>query len=225
MKRSVKWLGAAAFLTLVTADAQAQNVRRGGGLPARGEQDAQGRGVPPAQRIRQILRNQLQLDEQQITRLQQTTTRFAERRRGLMAEERQTRVGMRDLLCSTDTTRGAEVARSLDQLSDIQKRRMQLFDEEQKELATFLNPYQRAKYIGAQERILGVLQGSDGGGRGGGRGRMGPPPGGPPPGGAIQGGERGARRQGQGPPPAEGMRGDGLPVPPGCGDPPPGPAR
>jgi hypothetical protein len=103
---------------------------------------------------------------------------------------------MRNLLCSGDTTRGAELSRALDQMTDVQKRRLQLMEEQQKELSSFLTPYQRARFMGGREMIAGAM---GGGGRGGRGGRMGPPPdgqgrgqGGPPPDGPpMQGGRQG----------------------------------
>jgi hypothetical protein len=216
----IRRCAAAGALILVPVLADAQ-----GGA----EQRRQQRPPPGAQqgdRIRQLMRTQLQLSDAQTARLQESNRRFAERRRSLMDEERQVRLGMRELLCSTDTTRGAEVARALDQLTDLQKRRMAIFDEEQRDLATFLNPYQRARFLGFQDVVQNQVRGRAGrmgqgegaregpppGGRGG-RARLqqGPPPGGAPPGGAPPMGPRG--------------RGGPPPIPAGCGDvnvPPPG---
>ena len=173
----------------------------------------QGRGgLPDAQRITQLLRTQLQLSDAQFGRLQESNRKFAPRRNALMAEERQVRVSMRDLLCSGDTTRSAEVSRALDQLTDLQRRRMAIFDEEQRELATFLNPYQRARFLGFQDVVQNQL-------RGGGRGARG---GGPPPGAPREG--RGDRLRQEGPPPGGRARGGPPPIPAGCGEviPPPG---
>jgi hypothetical protein len=55
-----------------------------------------------------------------------------------------------------------------------------LIEEQQKELSTFLTPYQRARFLGGREMIMGAVIGRGGGGRGGrmgGGGRLnGPPP-------------------------------------------------
>jgi Spy/CpxP family protein refolding chaperone len=208
---------AALVLLPVTLSAQ-------GGVGRRAQQGPppDGRGGPPdAQRIAQMLRNQLQLSDEQAGRLQESNRKFAPRRSALIAEERQVRGAMRDLLCSGDTTRSAEVARSLDQLADLQKRRMAMFDEEQRELAAFLTPYQRARFLGFQDVLQNQLRG--GGGRGA-RGGGGPPdrardaPAGPPP------AERQQRNRPDGPPPGGRARGGPPPVPAGCGEvlPPPG---
>ncbi|HKS05276.1 MAG TPA: hypothetical protein VJR92_03095 [Gemmatimonadaceae bacterium] len=212
---------AAVLLLPVTLGAQG-----GGGRRAQ-QQPPDGRGGPPdAARITQMLRNQLQLSDAQVSRLQESNRKFAPRRNDLMGEERQVRIGMRELLCSGDTTRAAEVARALDQLADLQKRRMAIFDEEQRDLATFLNPYQRARFLGFQDVVQNQLRGGGGGrgARGGGPppDRLRDPAAGPPP------GERQERIRPDGPPPGGRARGGGPPpIPAGCGEviPPPGSAR
>jgi Spy/CpxP family protein refolding chaperone len=184
-------------LVLGLAAAPASLVAQGGSVNPR-RQDIQqlpGRGLPPALRLGQLLRSQLQLTDAQVRPLQETNQRFSERLMGLNAEERQARMAMRDGVCSGDTSRSAEVGHALDQLVDLQKRRAQMLDDEQKELAGYLTPFQRAKYLGIEERLLDAGRGGGPGGRGGRVGgpgaRGGPPqngpPNGPPPGGPPNG--------------------------------------
>jgi Spy/CpxP family protein refolding chaperone len=204
---------AAIALAPATSDAQ----RGGRGNPLRG--GGPGQGMSPEQRLLQILRDRLELTDAQVERFRETNLRFRERRLRLGMEERQTRGAMRDLICSGDTTRGADMARLLDQWQDVGRRRLDLESEEQKDLATFLSPYQRAKYIGFEEQLARLLDG-----RGGGRG-------GPPPPDGFRDG-RGGRggRGGDGPPAGGGPGGRGGPPPlispDGCGSADsPGPAR
>jgi hypothetical protein len=116
--------------------------------------------------------------------------------------ERQVRAGIREELDLADTTRQAQVARLLDQMLVIQRQRLDLIEAEQKELATFMTPQQRARYFGMQEQIRRRVeemreQGGRGAPPGGGvrrpGGVLGPPggaPGGTRPPGGVRGGVR-----------------------------------
>lgn len=179
---------------MVPSDGWGQVRRQEGGRgPARG-----GAGRQMGEAIAQILN----LTEQQRPRFAEVTGRFTERERSLNDEERVARLSMRNLLCSGDSTRGAELARALDQVLDVQKRRHQLIEEQQKELSAFLTPYQRARFLGSREIIMDRM----GMGRGRG-GRAGPPP-------------QGGLRQGGPPPGQEGQGRRGGPPPDMCAAPP-----
>ena len=173
----------------------------------------QGRRGGAERQIGELIAQNMKLTDQQRPKFVEVTGRFMERERMLNEEERVARTSMRNLLCSGDTTRGPELARSLDQVLDLQKRRHQLIEEQQKELSTFLTPYQRARFLGSRELIMDRM------GRGGRGGRMGPPPGeqgGPPPGGRPPGG----------PPPGARQPGDRMGPPADiCAAPPPGQGR
>lgn len=184
--------------------------RGGGGARRQLPPDQQGRGIPPAQRIMQALRNQLQLSDAQAAKVAEVARRYGERRQGINEEERQARTTIHDVVCNADTARQAELSHSLDALFDIQKRRAQLLEDEQHELTPVLTPFQRARYLGFEERLADVF--GRGGppvrpGRMGGANRGGPPPGGSPPNGPPPGG----------PPPGMGPPGGDV-----CANPPPG---
>ena len=140
----------------------------------------QGRGPLPQQRIMQVFRQQLQLNDAQASKLQETNRRYQEQRNGLFDQERQARATIREILCGGDSTRSADLSRSIDQLIDAQKQRLTVLENEQKELSGFLTPYQRARYIGLAEQLQRRLDDPTGmrGGRGGRGVRAGPPPGG-----------------------------------------------
>jgi Spy/CpxP family protein refolding chaperone len=173
MNHRVRVLVVCALLGVVPATLAAQ---RGGGRRNQIQQPPQGR-VPADQRIGQLMKNQLQLSDAQTERLQDLMGRFQERRQGLLRDEQQARMTIREALCGGDSTRGAEVAKSLDQVIDIEKRRVQMHEDEQRELAGFLTPYQRARFMGFEEQLGALLLGRGAGGR---AGRQGQPPDGPP---------------------------------------------
>jgi Spy/CpxP family protein refolding chaperone len=134
------------------------------------------------QRVRQMLaqmaRRQLGLNDEQVRQLRGVDQRFEQQRRQLQREEQQTRRALRFALQDSANRDTAKVSQQISQLIQFQRRRADLLDAEQKELAAFLTPMQRGKYLGLQEqvrrRVEQQLQGVPGG--------RGLPPGAPPPG-------------------------------------------
>lgn len=172
MNYRVRTLLTCAMLGVLPAALDAQ-----GGARKNQVDPLQGRPLQNERRLGQALKTQLNLTDAQSARLQDVTNRFNQRRVGLNQEERDARMTIREALCGGDTTRSADVAKSLSQVIDVEKRRTQLLEDEQRELSGFLTPYQRARYMGMIEQVGAAV----GGARGGRGGRAGPPPGGPPP--------------------------------------------
>ncbi|MBM3906596.1 MAG: Spy/CpxP family protein refolding chaperone [Gemmatimonadetes bacterium] len=104
-------------------------------------------------RIGTQLKNQLKLTDDQFAKLQATNKKFEEKRRLLVEQERDARMGMRDMLLAGDTTNQAKVASALDKMLGIQRQRFELVEQEQKELAGYLSPMQRARFLGIQEQM------------------------------------------------------------------------
>lgn len=104
------------------------------------------------ERVAQITRKRLGLDDSQMEKLQGVNARFAPQMRSLTAQERDTRQRLRGQLTAA-TPDQAEVARLLGNLFDLQKQRMTLLESEQKDLSAFLTPVQRAKYMGLQAQV------------------------------------------------------------------------
>ena len=134
-------------------------------------------------RLHDIMRREMRLDDAQIERLDRTLQTYETRRRSLLRDEREARMALRHAMGtarSADSARArandAIIAASLDTLLVLQKRRVDLVIEEQRELATFLTPLQRARYFALQENLRRVLEERGGG-------RSGPPPRRPPGGG------------------------------------------
>lgn len=160
------------------------------GRPARG----QGRrgGPPPTadsarpsraqmeERIRarfaEHLKTQLGLTDEQMTQVRDISLRYAERRRLLLDQERAIRMSLREWIVAGDSSRQAEVALQLDRMIASQRQRIDLLDQEQKDLAAVLTPLQRAAYMGMEEQFRQAVDGMRGGRPG--------PQGGPLPGGA-----------------------------------------
>jgi hypothetical protein len=109
------------------------------------------------QQIRNRIGNQikkgLNLNDDQFAKLQATNKKFEEKRHLLNEQERDARMAMRDLMLSGDTTNAAKVNGGIDKMLQIARQRFDLVDQEQKELAGFLSPMQRARFLAMQEQV------------------------------------------------------------------------
>lgn len=100
-----------------------------------------------------VLRNRLGLSDQQVEQLTRTNARFEERRRLLVSEERELRIDMRRELSRGNEADQQRIAGLVDRTFVLQRQRLDLLEEEQRELATFLTPRQRAMFLSMQEQI------------------------------------------------------------------------
>jgi Spy/CpxP family protein refolding chaperone len=102
-------------------------------------------------RMMQMLKTQLNLTDDQVRRLGATNRRFEGQRREMFEQERRVRFDLRQALSEGgDTT---QVASLLDRMLTLQRERVSMMEAEQRELATFLTPVQRARLVGLEEQI------------------------------------------------------------------------
>ena len=129
------------------------------------------------QRVRERMAREVQarlnLDNAQMQRLGATNRKFEEQRRSLLAEERAARMGLREQLVRGDSADQQRVATLLEQLLSVQRKRFDLVEQEQRELAAFLTPVQRARYLALQDQMRRRMEEMRRGGRAGARGRPG----------------------------------------------------
>ena len=128
-------------------------------------QPTRGRGrIPPDRaqldrRLREglatVVQRNLGLNDDQMRQLSDVNQKYELRRRELNRRERDTRLAMRRELMgdSTSTPNEERIAQLLQESSRIQRERLDLIDSEQNDLARFLTPSQRAKYLGIQEQM------------------------------------------------------------------------
>jgi Spy/CpxP family protein refolding chaperone len=105
------------------------------------------------------VRRQLNLNDEQMRTLNQVNTKYERQRGDIQRDERQARLGLKAAM--EDTAAGDQNARIEQQMNVLvgaQRRRADLFENEQKELAGFLTPLQRARYSVLQERLAQRLQ-------------------------------------------------------------------
>ncbi len=129
-------------------------------------------------RAAQITRKRLGLTDAQMQQLQRVNSRFGPQLGAVANEERTTRRQLRQELMADQQANQARVSTLLDASIRLQKQRIALIEAEQKELAAFLTPVQRARYIALQAQFRNradQLSRQNGGARQ--RGMRRPPPG------------------------------------------------
>lgn len=142
--------------------AGAQRATGPGALAQRqGGADSAGRARLEGQ-IRQgfgrLVRQRVGLSEDQMARLGPVSQRYEQQRRQLQVEERDARLALRAAIRNAETADAKQVDQLLQKMVDIQKRRVQLLDTEQRDLAAIMTPIQRAKYMALQEQVRRRLE-------------------------------------------------------------------
>ena len=161
-------------LTLTfAADVAAQ--RPDGPPPPRGELEAELR-----RRFARAVRQRVGLSEDQMKKLVPITQKYATERARIQLDEREARMELGNILRDSATADTVKVERLMTRLMDVQKRRVQLMEQEQRDLATIMTPIQRARFLGLQEQLRRQMEErrrpQGGGGPGGPPPRRGPPP-------------------------------------------------
>jgi inactivated superfamily I helicase len=105
------------------------------------------------QRWQQVVRDRLQLTEPQAARLAETNRHFSKERTQLNQAERAIRGEMRGQLTGAAPADDHRLAMLLDSLLDIQRQRLEIVRSEQHELALFMTPLQRVRYLALQEQL------------------------------------------------------------------------
>ena len=121
--------------------------------PARAELERRFR-----ERTAQVVRRRLELNDDQMAKLQASNQQFDQQRMALVAEERQTRQALRAEMVAGSAANQQKVGSLLDQLLRLQRRRLDIVESEQRDLGRFLTPVQRAKYFGLQNEMRKRMQ-------------------------------------------------------------------
>lgn len=110
------------------------------------------------ERINRVVRERLAPTDEQFAKLREVARRVEQERRTLRNEEMATRFALRRELLAGDKANETAVAELLDRMQQYERRRSDLMEREQRELAKFLSPTQRAKYIGVQDELRRTMQ-------------------------------------------------------------------
>jgi len=139
---------------MLVSEARAQDVGRRQspagveGAPRRQQLEARLR-----QQLWRVTKNRVGLTDEQMTRLAETSRPFETQRRQLAMQERNERLALRREILAGVNANQDRVATSLDRVLELQRRRAQLQIDEQRALAAFMTPVQRAKYAALQEQL------------------------------------------------------------------------
>jgi hypothetical protein len=100
-----------------------------------------------------IAKERVGLTDDQMSKLEATSARFDERRRALVLDERAQRMTLRTEILADAKADQNRIAAALDRLLQLQRQRIDLQAEEQREFAGFMTPLQRARYAALQEQV------------------------------------------------------------------------
>jgi periplasmic protein CpxP/Spy len=104
-------------------------------------------------RIAQVTKERLGATDEQMVKLQAVNKKYDEKRRLIVDQERDVRMSLRDEMLRPDSARQGQVAALLDRVIKTQRQRVDIQEAEQKELAGFLTPLQRAKYFALEQQV------------------------------------------------------------------------
>lgn len=110
------------------------------------------------ERLDSLVRVRLQLTDEQHSRLREVASRTEQERRTLRGEEIRIRLALRRELMAGDKANEARVAELLDQVPVLERRRLEVSEQELKELSRFLTAVQRARYFALQEQLRWSMQ-------------------------------------------------------------------
>lgn len=124
-------------------------------LRAQGATDSSQRPLVQAlqRRMFDVVQRTLGATDDQMRQLVDVNRRYQDERRTLNQKDRQARQTIRAEVLRDSLADQDEVARMLDALTDVQRQRIEIFTREQRDLARFLTPVQRAKYATLQEGL------------------------------------------------------------------------
>ena len=110
------------------------------------------------ERVAQRIQQDLKLSPDQMQRLRATVGTYAGRRRDLEARQRDLRQALGGQLRPGVAATPDSVAHLTDRLLDVRVRYAESFREEQRELARYLDPVQRAKLMLLRDRLTNRAQ-------------------------------------------------------------------
>lgn len=104
-------------------------------------------------RVAKLAQDRIGLTDAQMAQLEQSNARFAPQLSRVAAQERETRRALRAELTSAGQPNQQRVSDLLDVSLQLQKQRIAIVENEQKDLARFMTPVQRARYIALQQQF------------------------------------------------------------------------
>jgi hypothetical protein len=114
------------------------------------------------ERVAKLTQDRVGLTNAQMAQLEQSNARFAPQLSQVAAQERETRRQLRLEMTSGGQPNQQHVSDLIDASLRLQQQRIAIVQAEQKELARFMTPVQRARYIALQQQFRRRAQELDG---------------------------------------------------------------
>ena len=152
---------AASLLAVASSSASAQRPDRQQGRPGMPAQAGQGAPALERQfreRLADVVRRRLNLNDTQMGQLGTVNDRYERERMQLFRAERQMRQALRAEVLAGDSADQAKVSELLDRALQIQRQRLDIAQREQRDLAAFMTPVQRAMYVAIQDDLRRRLE-------------------------------------------------------------------
>lgn len=110
------------------------------------------------QRFGAVVQRQLDLSNDQASKLRATEERFRPRRRAIMREQLLVRLGLQDQMRPGEAADADSVRRLMDRMQANRSALLRLEQEQDQEMSGYLTPVQRARYQMLRERLMQRLQ-------------------------------------------------------------------
>lgn len=110
------------------------------------------------ERIDALVKERLRLTDEQQLKLREVASRTEESRRVLRREESVLRTALRNEMTAGEKANEVKVGELLDQMPGLERRKLDLMESEQRDLAKFLTATQRARYFGLQDELRRGMQ-------------------------------------------------------------------
>lgn len=157
MRRQALTVMALGLSALVTVPSSASAQRRSGNARPQPGAQAPGRRQQMERQLRErlwrVTKEQVGLTDAQMAKLGETSRRFDARRRTINQQERAERSALRQQIAAGDQADQSRISAALDHLIQFQRQRVDLQAEEQRELAGYMTPLQRARFAALQEQV------------------------------------------------------------------------
>lgn len=126
-------------------------------VPLRAQDDADQSQRPAVQalerRVAEVVQRTLGASDDQMRQLGDVNRKYQGERKALSQKDREARKTIRAEVLRDSMADQEKVSRMLDDLVEVQRQRLDVFVREQRDLAHFLTPVQRAQYATLQEGL------------------------------------------------------------------------
>lgn len=101
----------------------------------------------------EVVKEKLHLSDDQMSRLRSVNANIGSQRNALLQQERSVRLELRDEMAKGSVADQSKVSQLMAQAHDLQGKRFDLQQDEQRQLSAFMTPMQVAQYVGFQAQI------------------------------------------------------------------------